>query len=170
MNNEMNLTFIEMGRLFQLYILDTIPTNREELKEVLKFENSDSLKHFLAKLEKDNWITRSNKLNRNFVDIKLTDKFFSLIKQTAYYYLYRLYFNNEIVYIGKTNNLKERLSQHKKDKEFNFYDYYVGNKSDINLYEIYYIEKLKPIHNKDCKSKSKLNTQLKELEFIKGGN
>lgn len=33
--------------------------------------------------------------------------------------IYLLYNNSEVVYIGKSNNMKNRISQHKKDKEFN---------------------------------------------------
>lgn len=35
------------------------------------------------------------------------------------YGVYLLYNNENIVYIGKSNNMKNRINQHKKDKEFN---------------------------------------------------
>jgi len=64
--------------------------------------------------------------------------------------IYILYNNDEIVYIGKSNNIKNRISQHRKDKQFDRVKSIIfKNDGDIDLYEPYLINKYKPRHNKD---------------------
>jgi predicted GIY-YIG superfamily endonuclease len=158
----------ELGKLFRLLLLDDIPKLREDLMKELRLTKPDSLKHYLGKMEAGGWIIRKNRRKKNEVEICLTKRALGLLgNNNRDYFLYRLYCKDSIVYIGKTNNLRDRISQHKKDKDFDSYDYYIGNKSDVNIYELYYIDKIKPIYNKDCNVKSKSNLRLKELEFIK---
>jgi len=64
--------------------------------------------------------------------------------------VYLLYNNEDIVYVGKSNNMKNRISQHKKDKEFNNVKCIVfKDEGLINLYEPYLIQKYKPKYNKE---------------------
>lgn len=80
--------------------------------------------------------------------------------------VYRLYKDNEIIYIGKSVNIKSRISQHIKDKEIDSYDYCeFANESDMNIYELYYIDKFKPRLNKDCKTKQTTTIKLDEVKF-----
>ena len=58
--------------------------------------------------------------------------------------IYFLYNNENVVYIGKSNNMKNRINQHKKDKEFNS----VKDEGLVNLYEPYLIQKYKPIYRR----------------------
>lgn len=66
------------------------------------------------------------------------------------YGIYLLYNNENIVYIGKSNNMKNRINQHKKDKEFNSVKCIIfKDEGLVNLYEPYLIQKYKPKYNKD---------------------
>lgn len=67
------------------------------------------------------------------------------------YYIYDYIYNNEIVYIGKTNNLQRRINEH--CKEIKFYGltdicyYPCKTKEEMELLEIYLINLYKPILN-----------------------
>jgi len=64
--------------------------------------------------------------------------------------VYVLYNNNEIVYIGKSNNIKNRIVNHRADKKFDKVKSILFKDSgNINLYEPYLIQKYKPMYNKD---------------------
>ncbi len=64
--------------------------------------------------------------------------------------IYLLYKDNHIIYIGKSNNIHNRIQQHKKDKEFDLVKSIIFKDiSNIDLYEPYLINKYKPILNKD---------------------
>jgi len=64
--------------------------------------------------------------------------------------VYFLYHNDTIVYIGKSKNIYDRVSQHRKDKQFNKVKSIIfKDASNIDLYEPYLINKYKPALNKD---------------------
>jgi len=80
--------------------------------------------------------------------------------------IYRLYKNGIIVYIGKSVCIKKRLNKHKKEKDIDSFDFTIlNNSSDKNLYEIYYIDKYKPLYNKDCIESSIGSITLDDLTF-----
>lgn len=82
--------------------------------------------------------------------------------------VYRLYKNNEIIYIGKSKNIKNRLLSHNYDKDFDSLDYVeIDNNADKDLYEMYYIDKFKPILNKEYNYNynHSLTVELPELVF-----
>ena len=72
------------------------------------------------------------------------------------FYIYKHILNNEVVYIGKTINMKNRQKQHSKDK-FWFSDDLVIEYTEVtdsmimDIYEKYYINKYSP--KKDDESK-----------------
>jgi excinuclease UvrABC nuclease subunit len=90
--------------------------------------------------------------------------------------LYRIYYDENLVYLGRTNQpISTRLRGH-------FFDKPMHKKIDINqvtkieiselkteadmfIYEIYYINKLKPTLNRDDKSRSEVTINLPELKF-----
>jgi len=81
--------------------------------------------------------------------------------------------NNEIIYIGKTINIDQRLRQHMMDKDKKWFKtvnkiYYAEclNKTDMDIYEIYYINKFNPCHNIQSVNNSKFSQVLNELNFI----
>ena len=74
------------------------------------------------------------------------------------YIVYRyLNLNGEVIYVGKTDNLKRRFNEHKSEdmyKECYKVEYIeLDNPADIEIYETYYINKYKPKCNssKDMK-------------------
>lgn len=86
-------------------------------------------------------------------------------------YLYQLKNDkNEIIYVGKTKNLRQRLLQHAKYKSwFNevseIYYHLFENKTDCDVYEIYYINKFNPIYNRDTRNEQMFSQKLLEVEF-----
>ena len=88
------------------------------------------------------------------------------------FYIYKHILNNEVVYIGKTINMKNRQKQHSKDK-FWFSDDLVIEYTEVtdsmimDIYEKYYINKYSPKYNiKDINCKyNKFFTNLEDLHF-----
>lgn len=90
--------------------------------------------------------------------------------------LYRIYYDNIIVYVGRTNQpLQTRIRGHLFKKpmhrtldidqiskiEYTEFE----SEADMNLYEIYYINLLKPALNCDDKVKDELTVKLPEVEW-----
>lgn len=79
--------------------------------------------------------------------------------------------NREILYIGKAHNLKHRLNTHthlpsecyEKTKKIEYYSF--NTKGDMDLAEIYYISKYKPVYN-DV-SKYDISIDIKEFDELK---
>ena len=64
--------------------------------------------------------------------------------------VYVLYKKSDIIYIGKSKNIKKRIDQHKADKDFDKVKSIIfKNESYIDIYEPYLINKYKPILNRD---------------------
>ena len=92
-------------------------------------------------------------------------------------YIYKMFNkNNEIIYIGKTINIDQRLRQHMTDKDKKWFKtvskiYYAEclNKTDMDIYEIYYINKLVPLHNKQSVNGCEFSQELNELNFVESG-
>lgn len=70
------------------------------------------------------------------------------------YFIYFVYnHKDELIYIGKTNDVCERIKQHQKEKRFNESDVnyidieLLSSLCDASVREIYYINKYKPILN-----------------------
>lgn len=90
--------------------------------------------------------------------------------------LYRVYYSNKIVYVGRTSQpLQTRLHGHlfkaPMMRTFNV-DLFtkiefaeLRTEADMFLYEIYYINKWKPSLNVDDKSQEELTLTLPELEW-----
>lgn len=86
--------------------------------------------------------------------------------------VYGVYFiygeQKELLYVGKSRNLFERLSNSLREKKGAYYSFAVtSTNSDAHLYEIYYISKLKPVMNKDSMEKDNLTVTLPELNISK---
>lgn len=93
---------------------------------------------------------------------------------TNHFYLYRIYYGETIVYIGRTKQqLPNRIRGHLFSKpmhrtihieQVSKIEYAVcKSESDMNLYEIYYILKIKPALNVDDKAKDELTIELPAL-------
>lgn len=81
--------------------------------------------------------------------------------------IYRLYDENDkIVYIGKSYNLKNRVYSSLQERKASKFDFAVlKSKADTDVYELYYINKYKPILNGDSNSGDRLTIELPELSF-----
>lgn len=97
------------------------------------------------------------------------------------HYLYKIYYENEtddiLVYLGRTNQrLKDRLRCHffkkpivrvldlKLVSKIEYAEF--KTEADMFLYEIYYINKFKPLLNVDDVAKDNLTVELPEVTFI----
>ena len=82
--------------------------------------------------------------------INLDRKYIDLKNEIIGYYVYRLILNNEIIYIGKSECLSVRLKAHKKDKKFDKVEIIrFNNRPNMHLAEVYFINKFKPVLNKE---------------------
>lgn len=81
------------------------------------------------------------------------------------YYVYRYIHNDEIIYIGKTNDLNRRDKEHKSDKWYHDklkYEYIqVDNEFITQLYEVYLINRDNPKEN----IASKNNYDVSDIKF-----
>lgn len=85
------------------------------------------------------------------------------------YCIYKYVENNEIIYIGQTIRLNERIYQHSKETNFiNFcgkiFYFVCNNQTEMNAYEYFLINKYQPKYNKQFKNK--ITTNLLEPEWI----
>lgn len=82
--------------------------------------------------------------------------------------VYILFLNNEIVYIGKSSNIKLRVIAHIKDKSktFNSIKFHSFSESDTDIIEVAMIDKYKPRYNKQFKheTSSTLNLIIPDIE------
>lgn len=78
--------------------------------------------------------------------------------------LYALYDTKKtLTYIGKSSNIPKRLSSH--NQEFSHYRImHIDNDSDLEIFELLYIDKYKPIKNKDSKFSS-TSTLLQQIDI-----
>jgi hypothetical protein len=86
-------------------------------------------------------------------------------------YIYKMVNKDrEIIYIGKSIDLKQRINQHMNDKDW-FHEVnqilYTKCKTqtDMDIYEIYYINKFKPKHNKASMNSDIFSLILPDLTF-----
>jgi len=95
---------------------------------------------------------------------------------TKGYILYKIYYKFGIAYLGRTKqNLQDRLRGHFFAKPMHMkinieavtkIEYVeLSTEADMFLYEIYYINKIKPPLNRDDKAQDSLTLDLPELEF-----
>ena len=88
------------------------------------------------------------------------------------YLIYKFFnVNNELLYIGITNDIKIRLKQHKQKKKWfkNVDKIYISNntmsRNEAHIYEIYYIANSNPKYNIDYMNGGKVNFMLNDLIF-----
>lgn len=95
------------------------------------------------------------------------------------YHIYRIYYGNEIVYVGRTKQLLiDRIRAHMTKGDparinplnVSLIEYADCNsEADMCLYEVYYINLLHPELNEDAKAEDNLTVELPELiwkEFV----
>lgn len=92
-------------------------------------------------------------------------------------FLYKIYYDDTLIYLGRTRQkLQSRLHGHffkapmlrviniKSVSRIEYAEF--KTEADMFLYEIYYINKLKPPFNRDDKSKEILTIHLPEVVFV----
>lgn len=88
------------------------------------------------------------------------------------YYIYKFVDElDSVLYIGKTKQLEKRINNHIIQKEWikNGIKVFAGecqNKTDMDMYEIYYINKLNPLHNIASVNNEGFTIDLPELNFL----
>lgn len=89
----------------------------------------------------------------------------------GFYFIYFIYnHNNELIYIGKTNDLYNRILQHHKNKKINkdnikYIDIEIlESLCDASVREIYYINKYKPTLNQRDVFEGVLTTTINEYK------
>ena len=91
-------------------------------------------------------------------------------------YLYRIYYGDQLVYLGRTNQkLQDRIRGHlfKKPMHRSIYIEHVTkieyaeftSRADRNIYEIYFINLWKPTLNIDDKVRDKVTIRLPDVEW-----
>lgn len=88
------------------------------------------------------------------------------------YGIYNIYNNNNLLYVGKTNNFHTRLRNHMALQPWKNEITHISiakckNKIDMDIYEIYYINKLNPKYNKAIVYNESPTFEIKELSFKK---
>lgn len=88
------------------------------------------------------------------------------------YGIYNIYNNNDLIYIGKTNNFYTRLKNHIAQQPWNNEITHIAiaeckTKVDMDLYEKYYINKLNPKYNKAIVYNESPTFAVEELDFKK---
>lgn len=73
-------------------------------------------------------------------------KYFDLSNEI--YYVYFLLKDGNVVYVGQTDNILNRIKSHQKNKDFNNVAYIITTKDKVNYLENYYIMKYEPFYNK----------------------
>ena len=71
------------------------------------------------------------------------------------YFIYKYVKDGEVIYLGKTKRaLNKRINEHKKDLPdgCDIYYFECESESDMNIAELFLIDKYKPLYNKDCNS------------------
>lgn len=87
--------------------------------------------------------------------------------------IYKYVFNNEIIYIGKSDHsFEKRIEAHSKEKSFqpylsksDIYYFYCNNPAETTIYETYLINKYKPKLNTAMKYEDTCIFEIKEPEW-----
>src|SRR5699024_11928186 len=81
------------------------------------------------------------------------------------YYVYALYQNDSIVYIGQTVHLHSRIAAHKRDKTFDGYSFVrCKTVEEMDILESELIVRLQPKYNGDRKS-TRLNSSHVSISY-----
>ena len=68
-------------------------------------------------------------------------------------FVYFLIKENEIIYIGKTGGIFNRIREHLKDKDFDNIKYICAdNRKELHKLEVHYIREHNPVLNTNCKA------------------
>lgn len=164
-------TDAELGKLLRLIMNSEKLDRRENIENVLGTKSKSDMRCFFTKLESYGIIERSNKSSKKDMSININPDIYNYLNKNGIFkysigFIYRIYYEDSIVYVGQTLNLKQRIDAHLKNKIFGMYDYAEVMTDSIDKYESYYINKHHPVLNKQV-PKIIYTSNIKELEFKK---
>lgn len=87
------------------------------------------------------------------------------------FYIYKITNENDIVlYVGQTKNIDSRIKNHLSNRHwiqegYKIYIAIMNNKTDSDIYEIYYINKLNPFYNIANSNNKPFSIELSEIKF-----
>lgn len=87
------------------------------------------------------------------------------------FYIYKHILDGEVVYVGKTTNMENRQKAHNNEKDWfkeglKIEYAEVNNKTSMDIYELYYINKIAPKFNKSANRRDDISSlNLKDLDF-----
>jgi predicted transcriptional regulator len=167
------LTDSDLGKFYKMMVAPE-KTNVVELSEYLKLSNK-SVYRFLKRLKNEGVIDFKNRASEEYVTYQNGNYYSDITFTFDKFYVYKFINKEErIIYIGKTNNIKNRISQHLSKghlsqecyNEINHIEYAeIDNKTNCCLYEVYYINKYKPKYNKRHKYEDINIIELPELSW-----
>jgi len=88
------------------------------------------------------------------------------------YYIYKLLDHyDRVIYVGQSVNVVSRVAQHRSDSKMMYainrvYYSELKNKAEMNLYEMYYINKYLPRYNTQRLYDGGLELEIKETEWL----
>lgn len=136
-----------------------------QIEDILKY--SEALKVYLDynKAKKNSKVQIVSDINwLPHYRLTLINDLEILIKKTGIYRLYNQ--ENDLIYIGKSYNLSERILSSIQERKAYYFDYCIfDNKSDTDIYEIYYICTYKPLYNVASKNEDTPSIVLNEINF-----
>lgn len=147
-------------------LVDTLHAMNSEYHGIaVNYKNGhhkDILKGLSYCIKDNGYFVPEHKLESLFVGSRkeFQEDMKSLWNVPGVYFLYNK--NKKLVYVGKSVNLKDRIVGSILERKAFYYEYAITNtKSDVAVYEAYYISKLKPNLNVDGKYSDNLTIELK---------
>ena len=145
-----------------------------KLKEnLIKIKNSEleltDVLDIAYKEFQEGLITKIKTSNKDLDDPRIKESVAELSRLDGVYGIYFLYSEEgNLGYIGRSYNLLQRIPTSLSSRElYNFKYAITETMSDANIYEAYYIAKLKPFLNGDLVTGDDTTLELPELKFSK---
>lgn len=161
------------------WILTTLNSSDEVSNAVKHMNHLMTMYEDITMLYSPGYIYRNNypelyaecELENHALDtlLRLSKEFRAKCEELSYTHgLYFLYNDDELVYVGRSRSGVGRrvITSIEEREECNYVAFaFPKTISDVDLYEVYYIAKLKPRFNADCKHDDELTVSLPELEI-----
>ena len=141
----------------------------DELDEYKKFNIYDIDEDLARCIFKYPYEKEKDLYNVNF-NSELSDEFvnelINLKNKPGVYFIYGK--NKELIYVGKSTNLERRILSSLRERKGSYIEYaLVSAKSDLSIYESYYISLLKPPLNTEGKYNDETTITLEDIRNYK---
>jgi len=136
-----------------------------DLKTCVKYISAEALEYFNSKKDPEHFIYWDEKVGKYRTlspdYLKLQKSIFDV---AGIYFLYD--HTRSLIYIGKSYHLWKRILSSCLERKASYCSYtIIGNKADTDIYEMYFISKLKPLENGTGKTDDSPTIVLPELDF-----